>query len=578
MSDPQFMIAPAPQRRWSKARIAVVAAAAVIVTTISAVGIAAAAGSTPTAAAVSPDAISGYGGKCVDVAAANPANGTRVQLYTCNGSAAQRWIVGTDGTMTSLGKCLDVASAGTANGSKVQIYDCNGTAAQKWQATGGELVNTGSGKCLDATGPSTADGTPLQIWTCTGAANQLWTPPIPITVPTTAPPTTPPPSKSPTTAPTTAPPTTAPPTTAPPTNGFVHPGVLESRSQLDFVKAKVAAGAQPWKNAYAQMIASSYASLTRTPKPRAVVECGPISNPNYGCTDEREDAIAAYTDALAWYINGNAAYAKESIKIMDAWSAVITSHTNSNAPLQTGWAGSVWPRAAEIIRYTYTSWPNVDRFGTMLRTVYLPELIHGSNSNGNWELSMMEAAVGISVFLNDRTDYNTAIARYRNRVKAYVYLSTDGPLPFTVPGSGLTSSSQIIGYWQGQSTFVTGLTQETCRDFTHSGYGISAISHVAETSRIQGVDLYGTDVGERLRQALGFQSKYQLGAAVPSWLCGGSLNLGLGPVTEVGYNAIHNRLGVAMSNTQTLTLDQRPAGTDNLFVAWETLTHGDNPN
>ncbi|MBP2048416.1 hypothetical protein J2Z21_001340 [Streptomyces griseochromogenes] len=44
--------------------------------------------------------------------------------------------------------------------------------------------------------------------------------------------------------------------------------------------------------------------------------------------------------------------------------------------------------------------------------------------------------------------------------------------------------------------------------------------------------------------------------------CGGSLELGLGPVTEVGYNALHNR----------------PAGSNNLFVAWETLTHGDNPD
>ncbi|XHM95820.1 alginate lyase family protein [Peterkaempfera sp. SMS 1(5)a] len=357
---------------------------------------------------------------------------------------------------------------------------------------------------------------------------------------------------------------------------FVHPGVLVSRAQLDFARAKVQAGAQPWKSAYDQMLASPYASLSRTPAPRAVVECGSYSNPNYGCTDEREDAIAAYTDALAWYITQDSRYAQKAIQIMDAWSGVITSHTNSNAPLQTGWAGSVWPRAAEIIRYTYTGWSGADRFATMLRTVYLPQVINGSNSNGNWELSMMEAAVGISVYLDDRTSYDKAVTRYLNRVQAYVYLDTDGALPKTVPGSGLDTQAEIVKYWQGQSTFVTGLTQETCRDFTHTGYGISAISHVAETSRIQGQDLY-PQVGERLRQALGFQSKYERGAAVPSWLCGGSLNLGLGPVTEVGYNAMHNRLGYAMTNTEALTEQQRPAGSNNLFVAWETLTHGDNP-
>ncbi|MFF2200067.1 alginate lyase family protein [Streptomyces sp. NPDC058145] len=360
---------------------------------------------------------------------------------------------------------------------------------------------------------------------------------------------------------------------------FAHPGVTVSQSQLDFARAKVQAGAQPWKGAFDRMTASKYADLNRTPKPRSTVECGSYSNPDNGCTDEREDAIAAYTDALAWYITRDARYAQKAIQIMDAWSATITSHTNSNAPLQTGWAGSSWPKAAEIIKYTYTGgWTDQNRFSTMLRDVYLPVVIKGSNSNGNWELSMMEAAVGISVFLEDRASYDTAMARFRTRAAAYVYLAADGDLPKTVPSQNLNTRDKIVSYWQGQSTFVTGLTQETCRDLTHTGYGISAISHIAETSRIQGQDLYGTDVGERLRQALGFQSKYQLGATVPDWLCGGSLKLGLGPVTEVGYNALHNRRGIAMTNTQTLTLANRPAGGDNLFVAWETLTHGDNPN
>ncbi|MEV3855012.1 alginate lyase family protein [Streptomyces sp. NPDC050095] len=360
---------------------------------------------------------------------------------------------------------------------------------------------------------------------------------------------------------------------------FAHPGVTVSKGQLDFAKAKVDAGAQPWKGAFDQMMASRYADLNRTPKPRATVECGSYSNPNYGCTDEREDAIAAYTDALAWYFTRDARYAQKSIALMDAWSGTIKEHTNSNAPLQTGWAGSSWPKAAEIIKYTYTGgWANESRFKTMLRDVYLPKVINGSNSNGNWELSMMEAAVGISVFLEDKASYDKAMAKFRTRTAAYVYLSSDGAVPKTVPSQNLDTTAKIVNYWQGQSTFVTGLTQETCRDLTHTGYGISAISHIAETSRIQGQDLYGTDVGERLRQALGFQSKYELGEAPPSWLCGGSVNRGLGPVTEVGYNALHTRLGTAMTNTQKLTEQQRPAGSNNLFVAWETLTHAENPS
>jgi chitinase len=119
-------------------------------------------------------AITGYGGKCVDVAAAGTAYGTAIQLYTCNGTNAQQWTV-SGNTLQALGKCMDVTSAGTADGTQVQLWDCNGTGAQQWTVgPNSELINTGSGKCLDATGPSSADGTRLQIWTCAGSANQQW--------------------------------------------------------------------------------------------------------------------------------------------------------------------------------------------------------------------------------------------------------------------------------------------------------------------------------------------------------------------------------------------------------------------
>ncbi|MET9081318.1 family 16 glycosylhydrolase [Streptomyces sp. NPDC004237] len=121
-------------------------------------------------------AIKGLAGKCVDVAGANSANGTAVQLYDCNGTAAQQWTVGGDGTIRALGKCLDVTSGGTADGTTVQLYDCNGTAAQKWAVSSAhDIVNPQANKCLDATGNSSANGTRLQIWTCTGGANQKWT-------------------------------------------------------------------------------------------------------------------------------------------------------------------------------------------------------------------------------------------------------------------------------------------------------------------------------------------------------------------------------------------------------------------
>jgi PKD repeat protein len=119
--------------------------------------------------------ITGIGGKCVDVSGANTADGTKIQLWTCNNTGAQRWTASADGTLRALGKCLDVRSGGTANGTPTQLWTCNGSGAQQWVAQpGGALVNPQSGRCLDASGNSSADGTALHLWDCNGAANQKW--------------------------------------------------------------------------------------------------------------------------------------------------------------------------------------------------------------------------------------------------------------------------------------------------------------------------------------------------------------------------------------------------------------------
>ncbi|MFE5512195.1 lectin [Streptomyces sp. NPDC056529] len=122
--------------------------------------------------------ITGLAGKCVDVAGANSANGTAVQLYDCNGTNAQRWSNPGDGTLRALGKCLDVVERSTADGAAVQLWDCSGGANQRWTVSGaGDIVNPAANKCLDVRDNSSANATRLQIWTCSGGANQKWNAP-----------------------------------------------------------------------------------------------------------------------------------------------------------------------------------------------------------------------------------------------------------------------------------------------------------------------------------------------------------------------------------------------------------------
>jgi hypothetical protein len=118
--------------------------------------------------------VTGLGDACLDVAGAVSADGTTVQLHSCNGTAAQRWTTG-DGTVRALDRCLDVAGGGTAAGTRVQLWTCNGTGAQVWQPqTGGTLRNPQSGRCLEVAGTTAADRLPTRIADCTTAANQRW--------------------------------------------------------------------------------------------------------------------------------------------------------------------------------------------------------------------------------------------------------------------------------------------------------------------------------------------------------------------------------------------------------------------
>jgi len=112
---------------------------------------------------------------CLDVAGANTANGTPIQVATCNGNAAQSWtIYDGDRSIRAYGKCLDVAAASTVNGANVVLYDCNNTGAQHWTVTAaGDIVNVNANKCLDVRAP-VGNGAQTQTWDCTGATNQKW--------------------------------------------------------------------------------------------------------------------------------------------------------------------------------------------------------------------------------------------------------------------------------------------------------------------------------------------------------------------------------------------------------------------
>ena len=125
---------------------------------------------------------------------------------------------------------------------------------------------------------------------------------------------------------------------------FVHPGLLQSRADLDRMKEAVAAKSEPIYSGY--LIFNSNAESQLSYKMR-----GPLAmvgrNPTVGQTTYDSDANAAYQCAIQWCITGNRAYADKSKAIINAWSATLTNITGRDAVLMAGLGPFKMVNAAE---------------------------------------------------------------------------------------------------------------------------------------------------------------------------------------------------------------------------------------
>ncbi|KAL0945344.1 hypothetical protein HGRIS_000842 [Hohenbuehelia grisea] len=118
--------------------------------------------------------------KCLDVRGNSQQNGTPVQIYDCNGTGAQKWVINRANTKVRLAGtnfCLDAGSS-PGNGIGMKIWQCyDNLPAQAFYYTDDKRIAvTGKGQCLDLTDGDLTNARQSQTWRCTdNNNNQVWT-------------------------------------------------------------------------------------------------------------------------------------------------------------------------------------------------------------------------------------------------------------------------------------------------------------------------------------------------------------------------------------------------------------------
>ncbi len=107
------------------------------------------------------------------------ATGAPAYITTCDTTASQTWSVPGDGTIRITNKCLEIVADATVKGSKVQTNTCNAHAGQQWTSSDhGALLNPATGLCLDDPQSNVTTKLQLQIYTCNDTNAQNWNLPL----------------------------------------------------------------------------------------------------------------------------------------------------------------------------------------------------------------------------------------------------------------------------------------------------------------------------------------------------------------------------------------------------------------
>ncbi|MCF7975796.1 MAG: alginate lyase family protein [Phycisphaerae bacterium] len=326
---------------------------------------------------------------------------------------------------------------------------------------------------------------------------------------------------------------------------FRHPGLLHSRTDLDRMKQKVAAGEEPWQSGFERFkVDQGSQGDYRLRGPGA--EIGRSPSVNFGEYDQ--DANAAYQLALMWAITGDRTFAAKALEIVNAWSKTLKRVSGRDAVLMAGLGPFKMVNAAEILRYTDTGWSDTDIRQCeqmFMQAIYPAIRDFALFANGNWDIAAIQTVMAIGVFCNDRAVFEKGLRYYVN-------------------GAG---NGRLTHYVINEA----GQCQESGRDQQHTQLGLALLSACCEIAWHQGLDLFAY-ADYRLLAGFEYTAKYNLGedAAFQETLdrTGKYHHTRISPqgrgrlraVYEQVFNHYVNRVGMEAPYTQKAAERVRPEG------------------
>ena len=350
--------------------------------------------------------------------------------------------------------------------------------------------------------------------------------------------------------------------------GFVHPGAVNGKAELDRVKEEIRKAPDQWSKT------GKFGPLLELATPYTRSRAPGNTGSDEG--DAKHDARKAYANALAWYYTDDPRYARNAIAVFDVWARTFAGYVvelgvSGQSQLNAGWIGALLGSAAEVLS-GYRGWTDQQRTDVkhMFTTKFYPALHQASNWNGNVDLTQIDALINIAVFNENRAWFEEAKLRLKMRNPRFFYLPTDVGVNRTDPS------------WFNPTQWVAGVTQETCRTHSrppndnghHTQYALASALRAAEVAWNQKDDSIYADNRDRYVAAMELLAR-QVNTGNMQGVCADPVaTRSLFDTWAIGYNHYHRRWGIDLPHTKELLASAaRPRRSDwNIF--FESLTHG----